>query len=123
MGAIAGRRRRVGVWGVSLGSGLPFYRVRWRDEGLGCLQWPAMKQFNASRLEGTSYWGNEVGGHHLMGEMKEEVMQRLFPCSKGRRRRPWRWCEIGNGGGGTCSAWLEVEEAGWAKKAKWASCF
>jgi hypothetical protein len=45
------------------------------------------------------------------------LQQRWPEAAMGRR-------EVGNGGGGACSAWLEVEEAswvGWAKKAEWAS--
>jgi hypothetical protein len=58
------------------------------------------------------------------GGMKEEVTQRLFPCSGGGRRQPWWRREVGNDGGGACSTRLEVEEAswaGWAKKAELAS--
>jgi hypothetical protein len=50
-------------------------------------------------------------------------MQRLLSCNGGGRRRPWRRREAGNGGSGTCSAQLEVEEAdwsSWAKKVDWA---
>jgi hypothetical protein len=64
------------------GQGCLLYRQR-RGEGPGCLQWPTMKEFNASQLEGIGYWRNEEGGHHLMGAMKEEVMQHLFPCCGG----------------------------------------
>jgi hypothetical protein len=56
-----------------------------------------------------------------MGEMKEEAMRRLFPCSKGGRRQPWRRREADNSGDDACSARLEVEEAGWVGWPKWPS--
>jgi hypothetical protein len=50
--------------------------------------------------------------------MKEEVTRCLFPYSEGGWRWPWWQREVGNAGGGACSARLEVEEAGWADWAK-----
>jgi hypothetical protein len=73
--AVEGRRRRVGGVGCFVEVGVSFYWGRWRGAGSGWLQWPVMKEaFNAA-----GYWGNEEGGHRLMGKMMEEVIRCLFP--------------------------------------------